>query len=147
MSESDDGRGRGLARGGDRAFPLERIRLELSNSSKIVDWMEVPKIPLLLNGENHKSCGVIGQNFLPKKIVFSTMLVYLHVVGFLRDITTGENLHEQFDRYIVKYKLAVEVRNQTGSGLIEEEARADIILSDKLEEMCPYFERLNALLY
>lgn len=45
-----------------------------------------------------------------------------------------------------KYKLVLEVWNQTGSGLTRLEAAAGMTLDKKLEDLCPHFYRLHVSL-
>lgn len=73
------------------------------------------------------------------------MLVVLHSNGFPRFVTTAENLGKRFTRYVQKYKEALALKNDSGVGVTMAEMSAGITLEDRLEKLCPHFDRMHAL--
>lgn len=78
---------------------------------------------------------LIGNMFVSKKMVCNGMLVYLHVVGFSKEVKIDANLGKRWDRYYGKYKLALKVKNTIGGGINKLECRVDIILSEKIDRL------------
>lgn len=110
---------------------------------KIVDWLEIPENFAMLNGSSRRL--PLGVRHPNKKTVYQMMLVVLHANGFPRFVSTGENLGKRFTRYLKKYKEAFNIKNDSGSGLTMGELRAGITLDEKLEKICPHFQRMHIL--
>ncbi|CAM6114749.1 unnamed protein product [Calypogeia fissa] len=120
----------------------EKIRLKLHDYEKILDFLEIPGNFELLTGGGRRTR--IGSRFQSKGTVFKQMVVVLQAHGFPKEIN-GPNLGKRFNRYVKKYKEARELQNQSGGGLNEAEVDAGITLEDKLNQICPHFERMHAL--
>lgn len=88
---------------------------------------------------------MVGKKLPLKKTVFKDMLAMLHSQGFVKFVKTGENLGKRFNRYISKWKEASAMKNDSGAGLTVVDLWMGITLDDKLEKICPHFERMNAL--
>lgn len=99
----------------------ERHRLEEDNFSKTMEWLEKPNNFSLLHGSKCKNSR-IGGKFLSKKIVFNLKLVHLHATSFSQEVRTGTNLGKRFEHFIGCYKVTLDLKNQTGGGVIIVEA-------------------------
>jgi hypothetical protein len=55
------------------------------------------------------------------------------------------NLQKRFNSFMKRYKGARDVKLDTHGGLIDDERDEGVNLSEKLDKMCPYFERTHAL--
>jgi hypothetical protein len=64
--------------------------------------------------------------------------------GFPQGISSV-NLQKRFNCFVKRYKDAKDVKTDTGGGLTPEESDQGITLEEKLNKMCPYFERMHAL--
>lgn len=80
-----------------------------------------------------------------KKIFFTQMLVVLHVVGFARYVTTGDNLNKRYLRWKKRFEDALAIKNDSGAGLTEAELAKRITWEKKLEKLCPHFEQMLIL--
>ncbi|CAM6104726.1 unnamed protein product [Calypogeia fissa] len=72
------------------------------------------------------------------------MAVVLHAAGFLNEIN-GPNLSKHFNRYVAKYKEARLIKCGSGQGLNEDELALGMTLEEKLNKICPHFDRMHAL--
>ncbi|CAM6128042.1 unnamed protein product [Calypogeia fissa] len=72
------------------------------------------------------------------------MAVVLHAAGFPNEIN-GANLSKRFNRYVAKYKEARLIKCGSGQGLNEDELALGMTLEEKLNKICPHFDRMHAL--
>ncbi|CAM6092052.1 unnamed protein product [Calypogeia fissa] len=69
------------------------------------------------------------------------MAVVLHALGFPKEIK-GPNLQNHFNHYVAKYKETRAVKCESGQGLKEDDLLVGITLEEKVNKMCPGFERM-----
>ncbi|CAM6103383.1 unnamed protein product [Calypogeia fissa] len=72
------------------------------------------------------------------------MVVLLHAAGFLNDIN-GPNLSKRFNQCVAKYKEACLIKCGSGQGLNEDELALGMTLEEKLNKICPHFDRMHTL--
>lgn len=113
-----EGKGEQAKVGGEMSLPLHGRgdRLEEDNFLRIVDWLEQADNFTLLHGNKRKN-SQIGGKFLSKKTIFNSMLVHLHAIGFSQEVKMGANLGKRFERFTGRYKVALNLKNQTGGGV------------------------------
>lgn len=120
----------------------EKFRLKDEDYEKIVCYLEIPENFAAVHGSGRRT--KVGQKYQSKATVMKSMLAALIHHGFPKQIT-APNLTKRFQRYKLRYKQAREVKTGTGAGLTEEEFAAGMTLEDKLNRLCPHFERMHAL--
>jgi hypothetical protein len=118
------------------------FRLKDKDYEKIVDYLEIPENLQAITGGGRKT--QVGKKYGSKAVVFKKMLAALQHHGFPMNID-GPNLQKRFGRYVKRYKDAREVKLDTGGGLTAEELADEVLLEDKLNKICPHFERMHAL--
>ncbi|CAM6128962.1 unnamed protein product [Calypogeia fissa] len=64
--------------------------------------------------------------------------------GFPKDISPA-NFNKRFQRYVARYKEACEFKTQSGGGLSEDELAVGMTLEEKLNKLCPHFERMHGI--
>jgi hypothetical protein len=118
------------------------FRLKDEDYAKIVDYLEVPENFQAVTGGGRKTS--VGKKYGTKAVVFKKMVAAMQHHGFPTNMD-GANLQKRFQRYVKRYKDALEVKLDTGGGLLQEEIDAGVLLHEKLNKLCPHFERMHAL--
>lgn len=122
--------------------PTEKFRLKNADFDNIVSYLEVPEHFSAVTGAGRKT--KVGGKYQNKTAVFKAMLAVLQHHGFPKEINAA-NLMKRYQRYVKRYKDALKVKNQSGGGLTEEEQKEGIILVEKLNRLCPFFDRMDAV--
>lgn len=121
---------------------VEHFRLRECDYDKIVSYLEVTEHFNAVTGAGKKT--TVGGKYQTKTTVFKGMLAALQHHGFPKEITAG-NLIKRYQRYMKRYRDARDVKMDTGGGVTDKEMLAGVTLEEKLEHMCPHFNRMHAL--
>lgn len=125
-------------------FQVDKFRLKVEDYDKIVQYSEIPENFALLHGAGKKTR--VGGRCQSKSTVLKQMLGALQHHGPPFTLMTAPNLQKRYQRYEAKYKEARNLSTSTGAGLREEELELGITLEDKLNKVCPHFDRMHLLL-
>ncbi|KAL2633913.1 hypothetical protein R1flu_005392 [Riccia fluitans] len=79
-----------------------------------------------------------------KQTAFGVIAVHLASLRFL--VCTGAVMQKKFDRYLASFKKVREWSMSIGAGLIEEEVTRGMTIEDKLNQKCPFYHRMYAIL-
>ncbi|CAM6086294.1 unnamed protein product [Calypogeia fissa] len=123
---------------------VDKFRLKVEEYDKIVQYLEIPENFALLHGAGKKTR--VGGRCQSKSTFFKQMLGALQQHGAPFTLMTTPNLQKRYQRYEAKYKEARNLSTSTGAGLTEEELDLGISLEDKLNKVCPHFDRMHLLL-
>ncbi|KAL3696228.1 hypothetical protein R1sor_010304 [Riccia sorocarpa] len=129
------------------ATPTQKVRkrrckLIKSDFEQMVLYIEHPDNFTKLTGAGRKT--KVGGMTTSKAKEFAIMAAVLsRQNGFPQ--CTGDEMRKRFDRYVASYKKAREWMNSTGAGLTDKELASGMTVEDKLNHMCPFFERMHAI--
>lgn len=118
-------------------------KLEPEHFGLIVDWLEIPGNFQMLHGSGNRTDP--STRHTSKKTTYHIMLPQLHARGFPKFVSNGDNLGKRIVRYMAKYKEAENLKKSIGSGLTDHDIRLGLTFQQKLDKICPHFERLHAL--
>ncbi|KAL3692303.1 hypothetical protein R1sor_005954 [Riccia sorocarpa] len=109
----------------------------------VVTYIEEPENFRQVMGGGKKT--KVGGKCISKTKAFHIMASHLKNIAGFPDVT-GEEMKKRFERYVLRYKKARQFKEATGRGLSEKELESGMTIEEKVEKICPHFDRMHAIL-
>ncbi|CAM6099537.1 unnamed protein product [Calypogeia fissa] len=120
----------------------DQIRLRDEHYELMVSFLEIPEKFQAITGGGR--CTKVGGKYQSKAVVMRQFHAALVHRGFPKDISPP-NFNKRFQRYVARYKEAREFKTQSGGGMTEDELAVGMTLEEKLNKLCPHFERMHEI--
>ncbi|KAL2629941.1 hypothetical protein R1flu_014627 [Riccia fluitans] len=108
----------------------------------IVGYLEDPEHLVEILGSRRKT--KVSGKHMSKQTAFGVMALHLASLGFLVNI--GAIMQKKLEKYLAPFKKAKEWSMSTGAGLTKEEVTRGMMIEDKLNQKCPFYHRMYAIL-
>ncbi|KAL3691342.1 hypothetical protein R1sor_004993 [Riccia sorocarpa] len=121
----------------------KRVKMIRQDYEAVVAYIEIPENFCQVTGGERKT--KVGSKCMSKAKAFQIMASHLSNVNGFPDVT-GEEMKKRYERYVSMYKKARQFKESTGRGLSEKEVERGVTIEEKLEKLCPHFNRMHAIL-
>ncbi|KAG1708191.1 hypothetical protein DVH05_024873 [Phytophthora capsici] len=124
-----------------------KVHLTNDDYRIIVGWMEEPEHFEWIHGSSKKP-PVGGKPKITKATAFGMLAQHLFEFSANpnKPELTATSMRNRWARYKTKYTKTLKIKeSETGMGLTAQESNKGMTISDKINEMCPHFERMDSL--
>ncbi|KAG1694092.1 hypothetical protein DVH05_014976 [Phytophthora capsici] len=124
-----------------------KVHLTNDDYRIIVGWMEEPEHFELIHGSSKKP-PVGGKPKITKAAAFRMLAQHLYIYSTNpnKPELTAASMRSRWSRYKTKYTKTLKIKeSETGMGLTAQESNKGMTINDKINDMCPHFERMDSL--